>query len=258
MSCSYRLTIKNPAQQQALHVVRYFMSPAQEKYIFESFKELYKDFPEGTINQSDKPDYIIALPNKTIGVEITQVLIDNDIDSRLNEKRRESLKRQLGQVLCSKLEAIVTFKYLLSVDFSDTDFASNEINQIVKACETCIHGLQFPEHDVTSVDITNYGQLPAAIDNLNFYYYPKLKESFYVETAGGAVPNLTTKHLQIILNKKESSLKNYQLCDEYWLLIEEGTFKSDSFDAVEVDDLITTFTKIFIYRHSNNEIVQVK
>ena len=101
------------------------MPPSQEKYIFESFKKLYKNFPEGTITQSDKPDYIMALSYTTIGVEITQILIDNDIDSSLNEKRKENLRRQLGQVLCSKVEPLVTFKYLLGVNFSDTNHAMN-------------------------------------------------------------------------------------------------------------------------------------
>lgn len=234
------------------------MNRSQEEYIFKAFKELYTDFPEGKYIRGEQPDYIIHTSGKTIGVEITQIFIDSYTDSSSNEKRKESLHSMVGHTLCQKLIPIVPFKFLLSIDYSKNNFSKFDINIITSACEIYFKQIQFSIQDYTPIDINNFGQLPKEIDSINLFRYPSLKDSSFVESAGGITPNLTSQHLQAILDKKDKSLKKYKPCNEHWLLIEEGTFYADSFDDIVVDQIKTDFKKIFLYRHSKKEIIELK
>lgn len=234
------------------------MSPLQEEFLFNAFKKLYSGFPSGQHVHDNEPDYIIYSNTKTIGVELTQIFIDNYIDASVNEKRKESLRSLLGNSLCEKLDQIILFKFVLSIDFSKKDFSTNKIAGIVSACETYFISIKFPTQEFTSIDIDNFGQLPDEIESINFFKYPSLKKSFFSESAGGVLPELTLQHLQAILNKKEKALKKYKICNEQWLLIEEGTFLSDSFGDVLVQEFFTDFNKVFLYRHAKGELVQLK
>lgn len=234
------------------------MDQLQEKYILKALKELYTNFPNGKIIHDDCPDFIIDVDNKTIGIEITQIFIDSHLDTGLNEKRKESLRCKLGDGLCEKLESIVPFKFLLSIDYSLKDFSNNKISPIISVCADYLRQLNFSSENVVSIDIDNFGQLPEEIDSLNLFKFPSLSKSSYVETAGGCVPNLTNQYLQIALDKKNAALKKYKFCDEYWLLIEEGTYHSDSFDAIELGEIHTDFEKVSLYRHSRKEIITLK
>lgn len=218
---------------------------------------MYSNFPAGECIRGEQPDYTIHGADKTIGIEITQVFVDNHINTSLNEKRKESLQSMLGENLCDRLDQILSFKFVLSIDFSTKGFSKNEIPMIVKACETYIQQLQFPIQDFTSVDIENLGQLPDEIDNINFFRFPSLDKSFFSEASGAVLPDLSEKNLQVVLNKKDKALTQYKTCDEHWLLIEEGTFLSDSFGDVAIKKFDTDFHKVFLYRHSKGQVVQL-
>jgi hypothetical protein len=234
------------------------MNYNQEEYVFKAFKKLYSRFPAGECIRDEQPDYIVYGADSVIGIEITQIFIDNHIDSSLNEKRMESLQSMLGENLCDRLDPKVPFKFVLSIDFSKKGFAKSEIPLIVKSCETYVKQLHFPQQDFNSIDLKNWGQLPDQIENLNLFKFPSLKKSLFSEVAGSVLPELTEKNLQVVLTKKGKALKQYKACDEHWLLIEEGTFVSDSFGDIAVNRLDTNFNKVFLYRHSKGQVVQLK
>lgn len=162
-----------------------------------------------------------------------------------------------GDELCKMVEQIVPFMFVLSIDFSLKRFSQNEIGRVALDCVNYLKVAQFPKEFV-SIDIENFGQLPDEIDSINFFHYPSLQKAFFSQSAGGVLPDLTLKHLQVILNKKHRALKKYQNCDEHWLLIEEGTFLSDSFGDISIEEFKTDFQNVFLYRHAKGEIVQLK
>ncbi|MGV8879205.1 MAG: hypothetical protein ACOH2A_09255 [Sphingobacteriaceae bacterium] len=233
------------------------MNRSQEDYIFHAFKDLYNKFPVGQCIRGEQPDYIINTVDKIIGVEITQIFVDNYINPSINQKRIESLQVIFGDKLCEKLEQIIPFKFVLSVDFSLKGFSQNEIDRIVLNCVNYLKTIQF-SNEFVSIDVDNFGQLPDAIDSINFFHYPSLQKPFFSQSAGGVLPDLTLQHLQIILNKKHKALKQYRRCDKHWLLIVEGTFLSDGFGDIFIEEFESDFQNVFLYRHAKGEVLQLK
>ena len=233
------------------------MTRSQEEYVFNTFKELYHDFPHGDCLRGEQPDFVINTGGKIIGVEITQIFIDNYLDESINEKRKENLQFKFGVSLCKKLSFIIPFKFVLSIDFSSKDFSINEIDRIIINCDKYFNSLQFLELN-PPLYIENFGQLPEEIEGIDLFTSPSLKKSFYSESAAGVIPDLTLQHLKIILNKKEKALMKYRNCDEHWLLIEEGTFLADSFGDILIEEFSTKFHKVFLYRHAKKQLIQLK
>ena len=153
------------------------------------------------------------------------------------------------------MKYIIPFLALLIT--SANAFSQNEIDGIVLNCVNYLRTVQFPKEFV-SIDVDNFGQLPDEIDSINFFHYPSLQTPFFSQSASGVMPDLTLQHLQVILNKKHEALMQYRHCHEHWLLIEEGTFLSDSFGDISIEDFETDFQKVFLYRHAKGEIVELK
>ena len=186
------------------------MTRSQEEFVFCAFKELYHDFPVGEYIRGEQPDFVIHTVNKLIGVEITQVFIDNYLNPRFNKKRKESLHKKFGDNLCEKLIPIIPFNFVLSIDFGVRDFSTNEIDIIITDCGKYFRYAQFPD-DLIKLNIENIGQLPQEIESVELFKFPHLKKSFYSESAVGVMPDLTLKHLSTILEKKGKALKKYRL-----------------------------------------------
>ncbi len=168
------------------------------------------------------------------------------------------MQNKLGNELCEKLKQILPFKFVLSIDFSLKDFLKNKIDNIVSDCIVFLKKIKVSKIYNLTMIIENYGQLPEEIETINIFHYPTQQTTFFSHCAGGVLPDLTLKHLQEILNKKHKVLQQYKVCDEYWLLIQEGYFLADSFGDITIQSFETKFNKVFLYRYSKEEIIQLK
>lgn len=234
------------------------MKATQEEFYYKQFQKHYSEFPLGKSIQGDKPDYVLHCSDKTIGIEITQVFIDNQYEIKSKEKEKESLQNELGNILCSKFESIMDFKFVLTIQFSKETLSKKNFKSIISVCETYLKTLNFSEIEGDIFEVFNWGFLPKEIDTLQFCKFPSLEQSIFSEIAGGIVPNLTTNYLAPILNKKNNLLEQYQPCDEFWLLIIEGTSYSDGFDQIQIDEFQTKFNKVFLYRHFKKQVIELK
>ena len=235
------------------------MNSSTEVYILEKVRELYRNFPPGIIDHPNKPDFIVIGP-KTIGIEITQIFHDSGLkDSQL--KRNESIHKLIGVRIAEDIYRHFQVGLLVDIDFSIHHKIRNATHAklIAKVCTpeltSQLHLLSISNY----FRIRNIGQLPIEIDHITISRYDRIERPFFVESAGGAVPNLNTKHLLPILKKKELAIKGYKRCDEYWLIIQEGNFYSDSFDQIELDSVPTTsFNKLLLFRQAENLVIDLK
>jgi hypothetical protein len=228
-----------------------------EKFVFDCFRNSYTDFLNGELIHDDKPDFIIKLNEKIIGVEVTQIFVDNLINNSSKIKEKEVLQGFLGDRLCEKVSLFIPFKFVLSIDFSDRIFYKNDIDRIVHSSEKYLKQIKFSEQSFTQ-SIENLGQLPDEIDYLYFIRNDKLNFSRYCYSDGAILPTLRLQNLKAILQDKEEALKGYKKCDEYWLLIEEGAFPSDSFGDISIKKFQTIYDKVFLYRKAHAQTIRLK
>ena len=236
------------------------MDKQEEKLLFSQFKKLYSDFPECSEIHDDKPDFILDTATRKIGIEITEIFIDNPALTGSQIKEDQSFRNKFGNEVLAKLEGNLTEKLEFSISFSRNykakgrklDQDCSTISNVIKTRLSVLH-----KGDIST--IMQEGQLPAGVKKINLFYgLSDNVDSRYMESDGGAVPNLEGATLENVIKGKEKLLSQFEPCDDFWLLIKEGDFYAGSFNDVSLKGTIcSSFDKIFLLRSALKEIVEL-
>jgi hypothetical protein len=237
------------------------MNEVEEKSILNRFKSNFSAFPEGEIEQSDQPDFIVNGSRK-IGIEITQIFQDQENLEGSILRKTETYQRLLLEDIIEVLRERKSRICLLDISLNHLNITPSlkpkilAINCANEICRNIPEDADFSNYTLT---IQNEGQLPDFIYDLTMWFSSSLTDFEYVESSGGVGMTLTNKKLQFVLNKKEKLLKTYKECDEYWLIIKEGSSLADYFPAIDVDksQIQTSFDQVFLIRQSGPEIIKL-
>lgn len=230
-----------------------------EKIIFEEFRTLHAEFPNGDYQQTDRPDFIIKSESNKIGVEITEVFQDSHL-GHSKYQQRSSVRHLITKKLIEKLQEIVPFTFHVSIHFSDhIPIRKNKEQELIDNLFNCCSKPLRELKNYQSMVIEDYFILPDTVDFIRINRYDGLDESFDEKPDGGVVSNLEYKHLKPILQKKDSKLDDYQKCDEYWLLIREGNYYAGTFKELNLElPVQSKFDKVYLFRTNENSIIELK
>jgi hypothetical protein len=229
-----------------------------EQWVLSNFLEIHK-IPVVEVISSESPDFIVRTKNRLIGVEIAKIFKDDAGYGSLL-RLRESVHREIGYKIIEKTKLYTDKPFALNIHFNDRiKIDKQRKNEIVTECLSEILFVVW-NNDGGDFRIINMGQLPVEINDISIYIDSiHWIESHYVETTGGVLGVLTEAHLQPVLNRHHEALIKYRECDEYWLVIEEGSFGADSFGNIDINKPITSlFDKVFVYRIAKHEAVCLK
>ena len=232
-----------------------------EKSVFEKFKNAYIDFPSGKIEHIDKPDFIIHSEEK-IGVEITQIFKDDyKTEKGSNFKKLEEITKRVSEEILILLEKKQIPKCYIIIHLNEKELAvSKNPSEIAEIFfEEILRNIKLDNNNYI-LEITNYGHLRSIIDSYVIIFDEKIKNYEYIEsytTVGSIIDNLKIQH---ILDKKEEAKKSFNKCDKFWLVIKSGELSADYFPSIQLttEKLRTTFDKVFILKHLENEIIEIK
>jgi hypothetical protein len=223
-----------------------------EESILEKFKKGYAEFPEGEIEHIDKPDFIIY-SNRKIGVEVTQIY-KQGLSKALEETTKKVLKEIIN--LLKKENAPKCYISIhLNKKFFPTKLSPKEI------AEFCINDIKNTINLKRPIlEVSNYGQLPDIIEFYEVIYNDSIADFYYIESLGSVGGIIDNTRLQAILDKKENSKNDFIQCDEYWLVIKSGEYSADYFPSINIsiEELKSSFDKIFILKYLENEVIEIK
>ncbi|MDQ6757213.1 MAG: hypothetical protein M3004_09790 [Bacteroidota bacterium] len=253
------------------------MNEEEERRLMNRFRKEYQNFPKGRLKRKNPPfaDFLLKkTKGKTIGIELTEIFSDNKL------KEVSSFKEQFTNAVLKKLSPLLPFTFSIDIDF-DSKFKI-EKSKLYKLAGTIVnicvneffhtknheginlHHIEIDLEEISNLEIKSnlinngYRHLPKGISSISLHRYDGVSKSWNSQHEGGTVPNLTLDYLQPLLNKKEHKLQKYIACDEFWLIINEGNYHAGSFDDIKLDlPIKTTFNKVFIYRSSKNEILDL-
>lgn len=225
-----------------------------ERWIFDKFIEAYSDFPPCGFEHTDRPDFIVTCPEKTIGIEIAEVFQDSHMRKSSRLKEREMMQGEFGETLLHLLISKQRKKqfFMLDISFSEhARFSKSQIKALVQeSWIPCIEFLWNNEKGAVRIE-NNDKNLPDIIDSIYIQIANYDQEPIYCNNQGGPVDSLRMEHLERTLMKHEKALKKYQACDEYWLIIREGNYYAGSFSDLSIDIQIpiqSQFDKVFLLR----------
>jgi hypothetical protein len=249
------------------------MGTKSETFVFEYFKENYKDFPEGQVIYQDKPDYLIKTFTKLIGVEITEAVIDP------KELSRYRLRVSITDDILDQLKDKLPFTFCIDVDLKkDVNLSLKKKREVISelidlCCKECISLQNLEFYNVWDfgspienfpVDIQNqilaqgYRNLPDGILEISLGRYDDVGKSWNSASTAIVAPNFNFEKLKPILKKKEIKLRDYTKCDEHWLLIWGSGLPDSYYSKVQINYSVETeFNKIFFVR-LGKDITEIK
>jgi hypothetical protein len=253
------------------------MTWKEEEFVMKRFQELYDSFPEGHLEHKSPPwpDFVLTIASgKNVGIELTQA-VHNDED-----KRNSSTKNSFTDLVITKLVPLLPFHFSITVKpFPKVGVSKTEKEKIATEvaifCANEFASLQNLEHgrvEQVEVDLekaeplirnhlNNMGlrNLPKGIESISITRFDEHGESFNSQSEASMIPFFTKEKLMERLEDKESKLKSYSSCDEYWLVIWQGGgitgyFKDPQFEI----PIQSKFDKVFILRSVQNDILIIK
>jgi hypothetical protein len=253
------------------------MTWEEEEFVMKRFQESYNSFPQGHLEHKlpPWPDFVLTTTSdKSVGIEFTQVVHNNE------DKRISSTKNSFTDLVITKLVPLLPFHFSIIVRlFPKVGVSKTEKEKIAMEvaifCASEFSSLQNMEHasvEHVEVDLAtaepliknqlyNLGlrNLPKGIQSIDITRFDEHGESFNTQSEASVIPFFTKEKLMERLEHKESKLKSYKSCDEYWLIIWQGGgitgyFKDPQFEI----PIQSKFDKVFILRAIQNDLLILK
>lgn len=248
-----------------------------EEFVMKRFQEMCKGFPEGNLEHASPPwpDFVLSIATgKKIGIELTQAVHSDE------DKRISATKNTFTDLVLTKLMPLLPFHFSISVKpFPNVGVNKAEKNKIAMEvamfCVKEFSSLQNQEYarvehvelDLSTAESTirnhlyNMGlrNLPKGIQSISITRYDEHGESFNSQSEASTIPFFTKEKLLERLEDKESKLKYYNPCDEYWLIIWQGGGITGYFKEIKFETpLQSNFDKVFILRSIQNDLLILK
>ncbi|WP_217902378.1 hypothetical protein [Pseudomonas fragi] len=227
-----------------------------EQQYFELFVQHYP-VPTGAIEYSDKPDVLVKNGDRKLGIEIAHLYKLDGKDIKSEQKQsviRHELIALAEQIYLSngerKLEIFFDFDPEFPIKRKSIKKAANRLAAIAQEISSECEG----HSSYKAFD---------AMPELRFLYHDgkEYPGSNWRLQQGFDVPTLSINRVKSLVAQKIEKLKNYQLCDAYWLLI-----IVEFWDPSQDQDINwpkgesigpTPFERILIYKPAFEQVTEV-
>ncbi len=230
---------------------------------------------EPELTYSDKPDLIINLDGKEIGIEHTRIYRAADPTSGLEPHAQlavqhrivDSARKEFSTSSSSKLWLLVSFEDVTTYKMRESQAIASLLARVVN--EAIAHVTYQPGtitwHQLESWQFQHHGlDFPKGIRQIDFQIVndnPKLE--LWGPAYAYMVPHLAATRIKERISEKEKRIQDYlSKCDEVWLLIVIDTgVPSNHFEADEellATEFRTSFSKVILLRSFHTEIFELK
>jgi hypothetical protein len=200
------------------------------------FRTLTRDFPDGIVDISESPDFLVKGSTSTIGIELTSIVLQTPAS-------RKPLQAQESecQLLLDRARSMCENKILPPLNVSVFFGTNTKFNKGNRERYASIL-VEYIESKIPSAngscrhenDYVNLNQFPEEFHSITISRYDFLTSTFLNMFGTGWVQEDFSTELQNVINNKDALLPKYKPCDSYWLIVvAEWTAPSSFFTPSE-------------------------
>jgi hypothetical protein len=241
------------------------MDKGLELHYLERFKSLISDFPDGEVEVSERPDFIIQNKTGAVGIELTELHKQAPLGKRELQANQamwnlvtQSVLNQYKLLGLPNLYATLHFNQSYEISKSEGIKLSRIILDIITN-NIPEEGCNFSEE----YDWINRDYFPEHLHQISMTRLPGQDETFFNNPMSTWVGPLPKTLIEETIRFKESKLPAYQKrCSHNWLLITIDTafmstwFSSD--ECMERMEFTTDFDRVYILKSFENRVVRLK
>lgn len=228
------------------------------------FKEVCPLFPEGEIENTERPDFVVRARDKALGIEHTEVFQPGpshggslQAQDSLAQKVVEKARHLYTQSHNQPLHVQVLFNLNLRLRKQNIDAIAQNLVHVIEEAHI---DLDIP---VTLKRTRNtLDRFPKEIAFVHICH-PGGKADRWRCSSAGFVPEMMPEHLQAIIGKKERKLDNYTSeYSELWLLIVANDLRIPS--TVDLDESAlahryeSRFDRVFFFWNASRRFVELQ
>lgn len=238
---------------------------ARERLFLKEVTTIFPYFPNGTVIDSEQPDFLISVNQKIIGVELVDYV-------RGQNKGDSSYRRNevLWQRVTDKAKVVFETQHAepLMVHlhwYKHKHLHQSEVNPLANEIATIIKN-HIPVGLFDTIQIKNKemgnGRLSFYAHGIHVTRTRNKEQSLWSFINSGFI-SVPVTELQELINNKDIKVTEYlKKCDEVWLVIvADGSQISSNVDLhqdVIEHDYNTDFTNILFYNRLNRSVMQLR
>lgn len=214
----------------------------QEAWLLEKFRELYPEFPAGTVIPHEKPDFLIGTEQgAVVGIEVREWFYDENLEEGAGgspSRREESLNARIVQRSqkfysvwnLPEVDVGVLFHPRCPLREKQLETLAAEIAGIVAKHVPSAAG----QFEAVRHPEPGWKDLPLEVVSLFIYRPPAGREVIWAAEGGGILPTVTARHIEEAIRTKEPLLAKYrESANLVWLLIAAAGFNTSGFCEVD-------------------------
>jgi hypothetical protein len=188
------------------------------------FRNVYSEFPKGSIRSSESPDFIFRLKNRhRLGIELVRLNPAGALPFLVNEENTLSLHDELINDIRELFEQSSDVKLFMKFRFSEERPITQErsLPVAVKTNVVLRNFLKNKKAESFFYHIFLKNVLPDGIDEVLLVHHPALETSVWERSNNLGISSDLIGDIHKAIEKKEEKLILYQKqhLDAYWLLI---------------------------------------
>lgn len=252
----------------------------REWSIIQRFRASYQTFPLGTLEKSERPDFLLSTKKKLIGIELTELKYERE-DKKFNLRAHENFLNQIMEGAQDIFESKCDFKLVVDVHFADefgpilsaeTHTTENTLMKqgLIEAIAKIVSE-NTPEATGIHymIDRTSkYGDLnlPSKIESISIRNVTgRLEEGLWFAGISTKVKPLSISSISQRLVAKNLKLPYYNPdCDENWLIIIQNSFlMSSSYDERMAREALkhayrSDFDRVFVFERGEGVVTPLR
>jgi hypothetical protein len=234
---------------------------AREEKFLHHFKDLFKQFPEGKIEASETPDFIVNLEGGAkLGIELVELFPNTTLEEKAHLKLTK-IESEIVKFAKQEFESSFGINLMISLSF-DSNLRCSKSNRkrFAKSVSDDVYKCYCSiTNEKVSFRIFDKSYLKTQYLDRVFIHTKKIQNGLWDSGHGAELRDLQYHELSSMIVSKEEGLSRIRLrVKDAWLLVIEphDMLNFDDIDLFEVID--TQFDKVFLLRVILDEIVEVK
>ena len=241
------------------------MKKGRELVHLQRFKEVCPFFPEGEIEATEKPDFIVHTRDRLVGIEHTEVFQPGPSHGGSLQAQDSLMQRIVGQARDLYMQAggqslhvQILFNPGVEIRKQDTAAIAETVAQLVEQAS-----VEPGDYAELKPSLETYASFPREVAFIRIYCHPGGRKHHWYCPSIGFIPAITQEDIQGTIEGKERKLDSYTTkCSEVWLLIVANEFRVPS--TVDLTQPAmehcyqTQFDRVFFFWNFDRRFIELR
>jgi hypothetical protein len=235
----------------------------QERFYLDLFRATFPLFPDGSIEDGERPDFIIDTPDGRIGIELVRVYQHVSINRpppQAQESERQALVGEARRIY----ETMNLDPLQVHVFFAGETNFTKKNRKIYARILANLVAKNLPPHN-SWLDFENKYDSPESfpfeVHSINIVRFSSFTRNAWSVPVGGFVQEDCRVDFQRKISEKDILLQGYRDCSKYWLLLVADWSGPSSFLEPSTETLThkycALFDRVFFLNSTKRQFIEL-